>query len=175
MAGLGLWPSADSEAPRIRDDRGRLRGRCPVELSLSLSLDSPSIETLGSQNCPRRTTEKNNGHRDVKNAVSRNGPAPQKTSPVGTAPERTRLGGYDMKSTSPRTLRLALAAATLGGFAALSGVGATVASAAPARGGVGSVYIATNATSGNSVQVFSRQANGTLVAGGSYATGGLGT
>jgi 6-phosphogluconolactonase len=80
-----------------------------------------------------------------------------------------------MKSTSPRTLRLALAAAALGGFAALGGVGATVASAAPARGGVGSVYIATNTTTGNSVQVFSRQTNGTLVAGGSYATGGLGT
>jgi 6-phosphogluconolactonase (cycloisomerase 2 family) len=37
------------------------------------------------------------------------------------------------------------------------------------------VYIATNTTTGNSVQVFSRQANGTLVPGGTYATGGLGT
>lgn len=70
-----------------------------------------------------------------------------------------------------RATRLALGAVVLGGLTALASGG--LASAAPLAEGV--VYTQTNATSGNSVQVFLRQANGTLIPGGAFATGGTGT
>ena len=56
--------------------------------------------------------------------------------------------------------------------------GATSASAATLNGGghvSGWVYTSTNATGGNQVQVFSRQADGTLTPAGTYNTGGTGT
>lgn len=37
------------------------------------------------------------------------------------------------------------------------------------------MYTSTNATSGNQVEVFARQANGTLTSAGTYNTGGTGT
>jgi 6-phosphogluconolactonase len=50
-----------------------------------------------------------------------------------------------------------------------------LASASPAGRGSGHVYSATNAAKGNSLLAFHRDRHGTLVAAGSYTTGGTGT
>jgi len=50
-----------------------------------------------------------------------------------------------------------------------------LASASPAGRGSGHVYTATNAATGNSLLAFHRDRHGTLVAAGSYTTGGTGT
>jgi len=76
-----------------------------------------------------------------------------------------------------RALGIALGGAAFGGLI-VGLTGAVSASAAPLNDGgypSGWVYTSTNATSGNQVEVFSRQANGTLTAAGTYNTGGTGT
>lgn len=77
-----------------------------------------------------------------------------------------------MRNSTTAVGRLALGIATFGGFAALGVIGSGTASASE-PGGV--VYTATNAATGNSVESFVRQADGSLAAAGSYPTGGLGT
>jgi 6-phosphogluconolactonase len=81
---------------------------------------------------------------------------------------------YRLKS---RAVGIALGGTALGALAVgLTGV--VSASAAPRSGGgyvPGWVYTSTNATSGNQVEVFSRQVNGTLTPAGTYNTGGTGT
>ena len=74
-----------------------------------------------------------------------------------------------------RALGVALGGAALGG---LVFTGAASASAATLNGGgnvSGWVYTSTNATTGNQVEVFARQADGTLTPAGTYNTGGTGT
>jgi 6-phosphogluconolactonase len=75
-----------------------------------------------------------------------------------------------MSRRTTRSRRLA-AAVLLGVLAALLGPGASSAMA----GGSGAVYTTTNGAAGNEVKVFHRDQNGSLVAGGAYATGGTGT
>jgi 6-phosphogluconolactonase len=57
----------------------------------------------------------------------------------------------------------------------VTGVGAMTALAADDEDGTGAVYTQTNAASGNAVLAFQRDADGTLSAAGSYATGGRGS
>jgi 6-phosphogluconolactonase len=76
-----------------------------------------------------------------------------------------------------RALGIALGGTALSALA-VGLTGAVSASAAPLNGGgyvAGWVYTSTNATSGNQVEVFSRQADGTLTPAGTYTTGGTGT
>jgi 6-phosphogluconolactonase len=76
-----------------------------------------------------------------------------------------------------RALGIALGGAAFGGLiVGLTGT-ASASAATPNDGGYASgwVYTSTNATSGNQVEVFSRQANGTLTSAGTYNTGGTGT
>jgi 6-phosphogluconolactonase len=81
-----------------------------------------------------------------------------------------------MQGLKSRALGIGLAAAALGGLAVGFG-GAASASAATLSGGgnvAGWVYTSTNATSGNQVEVFSRQPSGILTPAGTYSTGGIG-
>jgi hypothetical protein len=73
-----------------------------------------------------------------------------------------------------RALGIALGGAAVGGLVL---TGAASASAATPNGGgvLGYVYTSTNSTSGNQVQVFSRNADGTLTLAGTYNTRGTGT
>ncbi len=89
-----------------------------------------------------------------------------------------------MRRFTSRVLPIALGAATVIGVGA-AGSTATFASAAqpasqglgaPSGGGSHDVYVSTNSTSGNAVQVFERQPGGSLVALGSpVSTGGVGS
>ena len=76
-----------------------------------------------------------------------------------------------------RALGIALGGTAFGGLI-VGLTGAVSASAATLNDGgytSGWVYTSTNATSGNQVDVFSRQANGTLTSAGTYNTTGTGT
>jgi 6-phosphogluconolactonase len=76
-----------------------------------------------------------------------------------------------------RAAGIALSGTALGALA-VALTGAASASAAPRSDGgyvPGWVYTSTNATSGNQVEVFSRQVNGALTPAGTYNTGGTGT
>ena len=76
-----------------------------------------------------------------------------------------------------RALGIAVGGAAFGGLV-VGLTGAASASAATlndARHVAGWVYTSTNATSGNQVEVFARQTNGTLIPAGTYDTGGTGT
>ena len=74
-----------------------------------------------------------------------------------------------------RALGIALGGAAVGGLM-LAGAPSTLAATSPDRGSVyGWVYTSTNSTAGNQVEVFSRNADGTLTLAGTYNTGGTGT
>ena len=76
-----------------------------------------------------------------------------------------------------RALGIALGGAAFGGLVAglASAVSASAATLNDGGYQSGWVYTSTNATSGNQVEVFSRQADGTLTQAGTYNTGGTGT
>jgi 6-phosphogluconolactonase len=74
-----------------------------------------------------------------------------------------------------RALGIALGGAAVGGLV-LTGAASASAATLPNGGSVlGYVYTSTNSTSGNQVQVFSRNADGTLTLAGTYNTRGIGT
>ena len=74
-----------------------------------------------------------------------------------------------------RALGIALGSATLGGLV-LAGSASASAATLPDHGGVrGWVYTSSNSTSGNQVEVFARNGDGTLTPAGTYNTGGTGT
>lgn len=73
-----------------------------------------------------------------------------------------------------RTLGIVLGGAALGGLV-LTGAASASAATLPSGGSVhGWVYTSTNSTSGNQVEAFSRNADGTLTPAGTYSTGGTG-
>jgi 6-phosphogluconolactonase len=86
-----------------------------------------------------------------------------------------------MQSLPARSLRVALGAATLGGFGLLTTLGAGVAnaaqSAAPTSASAGYVYLNDNTTGTNTVAAFARHADGSLtpLAGSPFVAGGAGT
>ena len=110
----------------------------------------------------------------------RNGPAVAGTLRVGTSPEeRTIKEITNMRRFTTRALRLSLAAATVGGLAALSDAGAAGADGfdgGPHFGeGAGHVvFVQTDNTAGNQVVAYDRADNGTLTLADTYNTGGLG-
>jgi 6-phosphogluconolactonase (cycloisomerase 2 family) len=86
-----------------------------------------------------------------------------------------------MQSLPARSLRVALGAATLGGFGLLTTLGAGVAnaaqSAAPTSASAGYVYLNDNTTGTNTIAAFARHADGSLtpLAGSPFVAGGAGT
>jgi len=82
-----------------------------------------------------------------------------------------------MRSLKSRALSLALGALSVGTIGAVGALSPTAAGATTLHrsASVGAVYSETNAIDGNRIQVFERRADGSLVAGASYATGGTGT
>ena len=82
-----------------------------------------------------------------------------------------------MKPLKSHVTRLALGLVTFGGVGAIGALGAVGADPASAStpGVATSVFTSTNATSGNTVEAFLRQPDGSLIANGTYSTGGLGS
>ncbi|HEX6521104.1 MAG TPA: beta-propeller fold lactonase family protein [Streptosporangiaceae bacterium] len=74
-----------------------------------------------------------------------------------------------------RALGIALGSAAAGGLVLAGAASASAAPLANSGSALGYVYTSSNSTSGNQVQVFSRNADGTLTAAGTYNTGGTGT
>jgi 6-phosphogluconolactonase len=73
-----------------------------------------------------------------------------------------------------RALSIALGGAALGGLALAGATSASAATLSTGGSARGWVYTSTNSTSGNQVEAFSRNADGTLTAAGTYNTGGTG-
>jgi 6-phosphogluconolactonase len=73
-----------------------------------------------------------------------------------------------------RALGIALGGAALGGLVFTGATSASAATLAHSRSGYGWVYTSSNSTTGNQVEVFSRNAGGTLTPAGTYNTGGTG-
>jgi 6-phosphogluconolactonase (cycloisomerase 2 family) len=84
-----------------------------------------------------------------------------------------------MKRSTSRALRLSLAAAAVGGLAALSGAGAAGADGFQGGTHLGEgadhvVFVQTDNVAGNQIVAYDRAANGTLTLANTYSTGGLG-
>lgn len=79
-----------------------------------------------------------------------------------------------MQSNGSRALVRAITATAIGGLGVFGVVGAATASAAGTSAS-GLVFVSSNSTAGNAIDVFIRQPDGSLVAGPTYPTGGLGT